>query len=162
MFPNSLHFIKYKSFYLGEPAKNKVFAFVKAHHAEFIKSTLKYENFNVSNTDNMYKIYPNTLKKPINRKFIKIEEYDPNVSYYFTHVNNVNLVIIDDIKYKNDIFTLYSNYSFDIALMEEWTKQYHFERMFLKGNNEKINYEDEFENVITHMINTNDDYDDSH
>lgn len=152
MYPNSLHFIKYKSSYLGQPTKNKVFAFIKSSHAEFIKSSLQYENFKVTNSENTYKISPNILKKPINKRFIRIQQYDPNVSFYFTHVNNTDLVLIDDMNYKNEVYTLYSNYSLDIDLMD-WTRQYHFERLYLKEKDEKINYEDEFENMIIQMIN---------
>jgi hypothetical protein len=145
MYPSSLQLIQYNGRFLG--TSNSIFGFVKPTHVKYIVKNMKYENMRIiKSSNNCFLVKPQSLKKPLNRKLLKMKSFDTSVGHYFTSINNMNMKIIDSISHNKteDSFELHSNYTIDFDVDDEMQK-YHLDLIY---NSEKIDYSEEYNNML--------------
>ena len=144
MYPTALQLISYNGMYLG--TSNSIFGFVKPAHVKYVARNMKYENMKITNSDNYFLMKPPSLRKPLNKKLLKMVTYETDVGHYFTNINNMNMKIIDSVSHnkKEDSFHLHSNYTIDFAVDDEMLK-YHLDLVF---NDSTINYSEEYTNML--------------
>lgn len=148
MYPAALHFIRYKRSYLGAPAQNRVFAFVKASHANNLRAYIKYENMDVgSPTPYVYTLSPPPKRRPLNRKNLVVETMDTATGLFFAQVNNTEVALIDEVSQKNDQVELHSNYNIDFDILDDALYS-HLERLYDKHSLETIDYGEELSNML--------------
>ena len=162
MYPQSLHLLQYKGKYLG--TSSNVVAFIKPNHARYVASNLKYENITITktrSTESIFTIKPPKLRKPINKRNLLLKSIDTNTAHYFANVNNIDISLIDEVKYspETQIMQLSSNYTIDFDV-DDNTKRFHLELLYEKPPHEKIDYSEEYNNMlIMSFLEIHDDFD---
>lgn len=160
MTPRSLHMIAYKGKFMG--SGNKVISFINPSHAKFVRSFMKYENSSVKQIDgNTYSFeHPKThIMKPIMKNHLALHTFDTNIGLYFAKVNNVDIVLVDNLKQVNSAcVNMISNYKIDSEIDESF-QRYQMERLYAKNENEMIDYKEEYEQMLyVEMLINQDDY----
>lgn len=149
MYPSQLHMIRYNNKYLGK--NNNVFAFIKPTTASFVVSKLKCENFTIANIDPCTYVIQQRPKiaKPLNKRVLDIKSFDPRIGTYFSSINNMKIILIDDATENSNNITLKSYFSIsdNFPPSEENIKE-HMCKAFKTYPQEIINYEQEFCNMV--------------
>jgi hypothetical protein len=143
MLPSKVHTLVYNDKFLGcfpkyDGLKTKVFGFVKKPHVELIRSKIKSDsNQLIQELDdgefiircNEQRFPKPTLKpklkpKPMRKQATEIMTMDVHECITTLTLNNLDLVLIDDIKPINSDIILYSNYKIDVDIDEDTMKEY--------------------------------------
>lgn len=165
MNPKTCHFIKYENSFLGLPSRipqkpSRVFGFVRIQDATLVKKSLKTTPFMIQQVNNQHFTImpPHGMKtKPIVQKKLHLFHLqDMMTSVFFTRVNNVDLILVDEVQVLTNKIHMYSNYSLDMNLDVSVQKQHY--RSLLE--NENINYQEKLEELmIEDEIDDYNDYD---
>ena len=151
MYPTNLHFIKYKQSYLGKD--NNLFGFIKSSTANFVAKNIKYEYFKVVKVDpSIYVVCPSPRKsvlKPVSRKDLEVKSFDISIGTYFSSINNMNIVLIDQATEKASNIIMSSSFSMDeiIPLSDENIRD-HLSYMINKDQYGDIDYEEGLKTVL--------------
>lgn len=138
MNPKTCHFVKLGNTYLGVPPRNapaRIFGFLRAQDAHLMKQSLTHTPFIIQQTNPHHYVFtfPKQPKSnPFPNKKIKIHPFgDIMTSAFFTRVNNVDLVLVDEVQKQANQLHLFSNYELDIEVSPEVSKE-HFRRLLHK------------------------------
>jgi hypothetical protein len=139
MFPSNIHTLTYDSQFLGcipkvDGSKTKVFGFIKKHHLEFVKNRITSVSHHLTKQidDDKYiircdphlKSNSKLKPKPIRKNAMEIVSMELQESIAALTINNVDLVLIDEIKPIKNGIILYSNFKIDVDIDDETIKDY--------------------------------------
>jgi len=108
--PSKISLLKYKTNYMGclcntcpDYQKSVVFGFIKQEHVTTVRNFLKYETIAKKVNDDLFMVSNNIkLKKPLNKKELYIKSHEPLETYLHLELNNIELKLIDDIKFEKE------------------------------------------------------------
>jgi hypothetical protein len=102
-------------------------------------------------SENKY-ILENSLKKPkpIKRKQLKIESFNTDTGLYFCHVNNMDLVLIDEIIKRPNVLELRSNFKLDYMQLLDigYTDMAYADHLAKLLEGDTIDYDTEYGNML--------------
>lgn len=137
MLPSKIHTLAYKDRFLGCFSKNqgiktKIFGFIKKPQIELVKKHIKSDVHHIvhqkKNDEYVIKCEPTSdtslHPKPIRKQLMHIMSMDVHECIPSFTLNNLELVLIDDIKMVDSDFILYSNYKIDVEIDDEIIKEY--------------------------------------
>lgn len=115
MNPTNIHFIKYKSNFLG--TSSNLIGFVKHSLAKTVYNNIKYEKFNIIHRNNEFNINYNKSGAVIKKKDLLITSQDFDTSLYYAALVNMPLCIIDEVIIdKNYNIKMISNYNINVDI----------------------------------------------
>jgi hypothetical protein len=164
MYPIRLHFIKHASVspsYLGTYAspKSKTIAFAKESQANAVKNYIQSDHVRLSTYSDCKYILENPVKnkKFIKRKDLVVESFNTDTGLYFCHVNNMELVLIDEVFRRGTLLELRSNFKLDHLQLLDMEYHDHLDKI-LEGDT--IDYDIEYANMVINAYYADDEEDD--
>lgn len=163
MNPKTCYFIQHEKAFLGVPPRSymrpsRVFGFIRIQDANLVKKSLKSAPFMIQQVStNHYTVStPHGAKgQPIPRNKMCLHQLEDVItSVFFTRVNNVDLVLIDEVQVQSNKVHMYSNFNMDMDL-DVSVRKHHFSCLV---EDQPINYKEKLEELMTQ--DTIDDYDD--
>jgi hypothetical protein len=163
MYPIRLHFIKHASVapsYLGTYAfpKSKTIAFAKESQANAVRNYIQSENIRLTKYSDSKYILENPVKnkKNIKRKDLIVESFNTDTGMYFCHVNNMELVLIDEVLRRGTLLELRSNFKLDHLQLLDMEYHDHLDKM-LEGDT--IDYDFEYNSMVINAYYADEDDD---
>lgn len=170
MYPTRMHFIKYKTGYLGK--NNSVFGFVKESHASQVIDRLKYLSPIITISPSTYVLnrkphrihQHNKLQQPpLNKKHLQVKTFETSVGSFFASINNMDLKLIDEVLVDklSDTIILKSEFALDEMVPLEYDDHVnHLNKLYSKSDTDNIDYLDEMSKIIVERYIVDSDFDD--
>jgi hypothetical protein len=143
--------IKYKQSYLGKG--NNVFGFIRSSTASFVANKLNYEYFKVVKVEpSIYVLCPSPRKsilKPLNKKELQVKSFDISIGTYFSSINNMELILVDQASENAGNIIMSSSFCLDsfIPLSEEHLRD-QLSRIINKDQYGDIDYVEDLKTVL--------------